>query len=84
MAVGLEVAASNVASFLQTIAPIISLILIILGGIAYGVAQTQPGESRGKWQAVAISMVVGGIIVGAIAGAATFIQEQSSGLLKPT
>ena len=83
MAVGLEVAASNIASFLSVIAPIISLILIILGGIVYGVAQTQPGESRGKWQAVGISMVVGGLIVGAIAGAAVFIQEQSSGLLKP-
>ncbi len=84
MAVGLEVAASGIASFLQVIAPIISLILIILGGIVYGLAQTQPGESRGKWQTIAISMVIGGIIVGAIAGAAGFIQEQSSGLLKPS
>ena len=83
MAVGLEVAASNIASFLSSIAPVISLILIILGGIIYGVAQTQPPDARGKWQTAAISMVVGGIIVGAIAGAAVFIQEQSSGLLKP-
>ncbi len=84
MAVGLEVAASNIASFLTVIAPVISLILIVLGGIVYGLAQTQPAEMRGKWQTAAIGMVVGGIIVAAVAGAAGFIQEQSSGLLKPT
>ncbi|MHA2068130.1 MAG: hypothetical protein ACXABY_27530 [Candidatus Thorarchaeota archaeon] len=83
MAVGLEVVASNVATFLSGIAPVISLILIILGGIIYGLAQTQPPDMRGAWQTAAISMVIGGLIVGAIAGAASFIQEQSSGLLKP-
>ena len=83
MAVGLEVAASNIASFLSGIAPVISLILIILGGIMYGVAQMQPPDTRGKWQTAAISMVIGGVIVAAVAGAASFIQEQSSGLLKP-
>lgn len=83
MAVGLEVAASGIADFLSAIAPVISLILIILGGITYGLAQTQPADTRGKWQTAAISMVIGGLIVGAIAGAASFIQQQSSGLLKP-
>jgi len=83
MAVGLEVVASNIASFLSNLAPIISLSLILLGGILYGVAQTQPPDTRGKWQTAAISMFIGGVIVGAIAGAAVFIQEQSSGLLKP-
>ncbi len=83
MAVGLEVVASNIAGFLSAIAPVISIILIILGGIIYGIAQTQPPDSRGKWQAAAISIVIGGFIVGAIAGAASFLQEQSSGLLKP-
>jgi len=83
MAVGLEVVASNVAGFLSGIAPVISVILIILGGIIYGIAQTQPPDSRGKWQTAAISIIVGGIIVGAVAGAASLIQEQASGLLKP-
>jgi hypothetical protein len=83
MAIGLEVVASNIANFLSTIAPIIAIILIVLGGIMYGLAQTQPPDTRGKWQTAAISMVVGGIIVGAISGAASFIQEQSTGLLKP-
>ena len=83
MAVGLEVAASNIAGFLSTIAPVISLILLVLGGIVYGIAQTQPPDIRGKWQTAAISMLIGGLIVGAIAGAASFIQEQSSTLLKP-
>ncbi len=83
MGLGIEVLINNIALFLQTIAPVISLILIILGGIVYGVAQAQPPETRGKWQSIGISMVIGGLIVGAIAGAAAFIQEQSSGLLKP-
>lgn len=83
MAIGLEVVASNIASFLSTIAPVISLILIILGGIVYGIAQTQPPDTRGKWQTAAISMVLGGLIVGAISGAASWIQGQSAGLLKP-
>jgi len=83
MAVGLEVAASGIASFLSGIAPVISLILIILGGITYGLSQTQPAEMRGKWQTAAIGMVIGGLIVGAIAGAAGFLQSQFSGLLKP-
>lgn len=83
MAIGLEVAASSIASFLTTIAPIIALILIVLGGIMYGLAQTQPPDTRGKWQTAAISMIVGGIIVGAISGAATIIESTSANLLKP-
>jgi hypothetical protein len=82
MAIGLETTLSNIAAFLTNIAPVISLILIVLGGIAYGLAQTQPAESRGKWQTAAISMVIGGVIVAAIAGAASLIQQTSSGLLK--
>jgi len=83
MAIGLEVLASSIALFLSTIAPVISLILIILGGIVYGLAQTQPAEMRGKWQTAALSMIIGGVIVAAIAGAAAIIQDLSAGLLKP-
>ena len=83
MATGLEVAASNIAALLSSLAPTIALILVTLGGITYGLAQTQPGETRGKWQTVAIGMIVGGIIVMAITGAASWITEQSAGLLKP-
>ena len=83
MAIGAEVVASGIAAFLTTIAPIISIILLVLGGITYGVAQTQPAEVRGKWQTAAISMFVGGVIVAVVAGAASIIQSTSSGLLKP-
>jgi predicted exporter len=83
MATGLEVAASNIANVLQTLAPIIALILVLAGGITYGLAQTQPGETRGKWQTLAIGMIVGGIIVMAITGAASLITESSANLLKP-
>lgn len=81
MAIGLETTASNIATFLTNLAPVISIILLVLGGIIYGVAQTQPPDSRGKWQTTAVGMMIGGIIVAAIAGAATVIQTTSSGLL---
>ncbi len=83
MATGLEVVASNIAAFLENIAPVISLILIVAGGIVYGIAQTQPGDTRGKWQTAAVSLVIGGVIVAAIAGAASLIQSTSSSLLRP-
>lgn len=83
MAIGLEVLASNIASFLSTVAPAISLVLIILGGITYGLAQTQPAEMRGKWQSAGVSMFVGGVIIMAITMAAGAIQDVAAGLLKP-
>lgn len=67
---------------LKTIGPMISIVLIILGGIVYGLSNLQPSEVRGKWQATAIGMIVGGIIIGAIVGAADVIQEVSSKLLQ--
>jgi hypothetical protein len=81
VALGIEVTLSQIATFLQTIAPTLSIILVVLGGIAYGVAQTQPPEIRGKWQNTALGIIVGGIIVAMIAGAASVIQETSSNLL---
>lgn len=83
MAIGLEVLASNVQMFFESIAPAISLILMILGGIIYGLAQTQPAEARGKWQTAGISMFIGGVIVMAIAGSATYIRDIAAGLMKP-
>ncbi len=83
MAIGLEVLASSVAQFLLTIGPVISIILIVLGGIMYGLSQTQPADMRGKWQTAAISMFIGGVIIAVITGAATLIQTTSAGLLKP-
>lgn len=83
MAIGAEVVAAGIAGFLTTVAPIISIILLVLGGIIYGVAQTQPAEVRGKWQTAAISMFVGGVIIAVIAGSAVLIQQNASGWLKP-
>lgn len=81
MAIGLETTATNIATFLANIAGPISLILLILSGIVYGLAQTQPPETRGKWQTTAISMFIGGAIVFAIAMAAPSIQQTAGGLL---
>ncbi len=81
MPIGLEVTASNISAFLLGIAPVISIILIVLGGIAYGLSYTQPADSRGKWQTTGMGMVVGGIIISAIALGATAIQTEAGQLL---
>lgn len=76
-----ETLLSSWQTILSNIAPIISVILIVLGGIVYGVAQAQPGEGRGKWQTAALAMLIGGIIVAAIAGAAVLIRDTSMRIL---
>jgi hypothetical protein len=81
MASGIETLLTNVATFLTNISGPISLILLLLGGIMYGLAQTQPPENRGKWQTTAMSMFIGGLIVFAIAMAAPTIQAIAGGLL---
>ena len=78
---GIETTLTNVATSLDIIAPILSLILIVLGGIVYGLSYTQPPESRGKWQTTAIGLFIGGVIMIAIAGAATMIRDTSQTLL---
>lgn len=73
------------SSWLETLTSagtMISMLLIIMGGIIYGIAQLQPGETRGKWQTVGIGVVIGGIVIAAILGAADLIQEISSNLFK--
>ena len=38
----------SIEQTLRTLGPAISVILIVLGAITYGLAQTQPAENRGK------------------------------------
>lgn len=59
----------------------LSLLLIILGGVAYGLAQLQPGDTRGTWQNAAIGLFLGGVLIAAIIGAAEVIQAISANLL---
>lgn len=63
------------------LAPSISIILIVAGAIVYGIAHTQPAENRGKWQTMAMGMIIGGIIVAAIYGAAETIFKASTTIL---
>lgn len=67
---------------LMALGPVVAVILVVLGGITYGLAQVQPSEKRGQWQSLAVGMVVGGIIVAAVVGAADIIATNSSNLLK--
>jgi len=81
MPIGLEVTVSNISAFLMGIAPTISIILIILGGIVYGLSFTQPADSRGKWQNMGLGLFIGGVIISAVALGATAIQTTAGGLL---
>lgn len=77
-----ETLLSSWLEILKSAGTTISLLLIVLGGLVYGAAQLQPGETRGKWQSLAIAIVVGGVAIAAIIGSAELIQEISSNLLK--
>lgn len=66
---------------LLDLGPDISIILIVLSGIIYGLSYTQPANTRGKWQSIAAGVLIGGIIVAAITGAAELIQRTSSTVL---
>ena len=72
---------SSIENILLQIGPIVSVILIVLGGLAYGMAQTQPSDQRGKYITTAYALIAGGIVVAAITGAATFIASQSTTLI---
>jgi len=67
---------------LITLGPLVAVILVVLGGITYGLAQVQPSEKRGQWQSLAVGMIIGGIIVAAVVGAAELIATNSANLLK--
>lgn len=73
---------TGIQSVLLQIGPILSVILIVCGGIAYGLAQTQPSDQRGKYITTAYALIAGGIVVAAITGAAGLIAENSANLLK--
>jgi hypothetical protein len=72
---------TNWQGVLQMAGPIIAILLILIGGIMFGLAQVQPAESRGKWNAWALSFLVGGFIVGAIVASAASLEKIAEGLL---
>ncbi|MFP3949613.1 MAG: hypothetical protein ACLFUZ_00765 [Candidatus Micrarchaeia archaeon] len=78
----IETLLSSWLETLKSAGTMISMLLIILGGLIYGISQVQPGETRGKWQTTGIAIVVGGVLIAAILGAADLIQEISSNLFK--
>lgn len=67
---------------LSTIAPIVSIILIILSGFTYAFAQMQPADQRGKYITAAISMFISGVLIAAITVAAPLIAQTSQGILQ--
>jgi hypothetical protein len=67
---------------LLAVGPIVAVILIVLGGLAYGFATVQPSDQRGKYVTTAYALIAGGVVVAAITGAATLIAGNSANLLK--
>ena len=81
MTTGIEILLSNIKDTLISVYPVLSVILIILAGITYGLAQMQPADHRGKWQTTAMGLFIGGVIIAAIGFAADSIFEKSKTLL---
>jgi len=79
--IGFTTAVMRMVATLKLIAPQISIVLVILSGITYAFSLSQPPESRGKMQSMAIGFLIGGIIVAAFAFAADNIERGSEGLL---
>ncbi|MCX8197541.1 MAG: hypothetical protein N3G80_04495 [Candidatus Micrarchaeota archaeon] len=79
---GLVDTLTSIQNSLLEIGPIVSVILIVLGGLSYGFANMQPSDQRGKFITTAYALIAGGIVVAAITGAATLIAQQSSTLLR--
>lgn len=79
--VSLVAAVEGWKTTLLNLGPSVSVILIVLGAITYGIAQTQPAQMRGKWQSTAAGMIIGGIIVAALTGAASVIAASSATVL---
>lgn len=78
----LQTILEGIQGSLSTIAPTLSIILIILSGFFYAFAQMQPADQRGKYITTAISMFMGGIIIAAITVAAPMISQVSQGILQ--
>ncbi|MFA4982882.1 MAG: hypothetical protein WC588_01570 [Candidatus Micrarchaeia archaeon] len=73
---------TGIESLLLQLGPVVSVILIVLGGLAYGLAQTQPSDQRGKYITTSYALIVGGVVVAAVTGAATMIASSSATLLR--
>ncbi|MDD5022857.1 MAG: hypothetical protein PHU63_01685 [Candidatus ainarchaeum sp.] len=69
---------TSISLSLMNIGPTLSLILILLAGIMYALAQAQPPEQRGKWVTWATNLLIGGIVLAVIVGGATVIRDISS------
>ncbi|MBI4399874.1 hypothetical protein HY570_03935 [Candidatus Micrarchaeota archaeon] len=71
----------NWQAVLRAIGPIVSILLILIGGLGYGFGQTQPAESRGRWQVMATGAFVGGVMVAAITATADTFEKIAEKLL---
>lgn len=67
---------------LTEIGPILSAIMFVIAGIIYAFGQLQPAESRGRYQAWAMGLIVGGFVVGALSLGADLLAEIAGTFLK--
>ena len=72
----------GIQKILAQMGPILSIILIILGGFIYGFAQLQPADNRGRFTQIALGFVIGGIVIAAITMGASAIEKFGENILK--
>jgi len=75
--VKLESKITSLGTTLTNVGLGLSLVLIILAAIVFGISQTMPSESRGKWVSIAVGLLIGGVVMAAIIGASTMIRESA-------
>jgi len=74
----LETLLTSISLTLMNIGPTLSLIMILLAGIIYALAQAQTPDKRGKWVGWATNLFIGGLILAAIVVGATSIRDVAS------
>ncbi len=62
----------------------LAVILVIVGAIVYGLSQMQPAEMRGKWESVAMGLVIGGLVIGLLIGVSDMLVGFSQNMFKAT
>jgi len=81
---GVFVFTCDMMKTLLAIGPMVAVLALVLGGIIYVYANAfVPADQRGKYHSLAVSLVVGALILAALVGSAGTIIKVGSTLLSP-
>jgi hypothetical protein len=71
----------QVKAVLSQLGPAMSAMLFIIAGIFYAVGQMMPPDKKAHFQAAAINIIIGAIVVGALSFASTSLALSSTQIL---